>query len=127
MIVTMAVVRVVKASVDQIVNVVAVRDRLVSAVRSVGVTADVLWRATYGIGSANRYYVLVDLTSMHVMQMAVMQVVNVAFVLDRRVSTPRAMLMGMIGVFLFGGSRHGVISRREWLIFISRRLRSVSQ
>jgi hypothetical protein len=44
--------------------------------------------------------------SMHVMQMTVMQVVNVTFVLNRCVPTPRAMLMGMIGVFLFSASGH---------------------
>lgn len=101
MIVTMTVVRMVKASVNQIVGVVAVRDCLVPAARPVGMTsADVVWRAVRRVGSVNWYRVLVDMIAMHVMEMAFVQVVNVAFVLNSRVATTRAMLMGMIGVFL---------------------------
>jgi hypothetical protein len=109
MIITMTVVRMVKASIHQIVDVVPVRNRLVPAARPVRMTgADILWCAMSRVGSVNCYHVLVDMISMHVMQMTIVQVVNVAFVLNRRVSTPRAMLMGMIGVFLFSASRHGL-------------------
>jgi hypothetical protein len=109
MIITMTVVRMVKASIHQIVDVVPVRNRLVPAARPVRMTgADILWRAMSRVGSVNCYHVLVDMISVHVMQMTIVQVVNVAFVLNRRVSTPRAMLMGMIGVFLFSASRHGL-------------------
>jgi hypothetical protein len=107
MIVTMTIVRMVKASIHQIVDVIAVGDCLVPAARPVGMpSAEVVWRAMHRVGSVSCYHVLIDMISMHVMQMTVMQVVNVAFVLNRCVPTPRAMLMGMIGVFLFSASRH---------------------
>jgi hypothetical protein len=107
MIVTMTVVRMVKASLDQIVDVIAVRDCLVAAARSVDMTdTDVIWCTMRRIGSVDRNHVLVDMISVHVMQVTVVQVVNVAFVSNGRVPAPRAMLMGMIGVFLFSASRH---------------------
>jgi hypothetical protein len=58
----------------------------VPATRPVRMTADFVWRAMNRGGSANCYHVLVDMISMHVMQMTIVQVVNVAFVLNRRVS-----------------------------------------
>jgi hypothetical protein len=72
MIITVAVVRMVKASVYKIVGVVAVRDCLVPAAWPVGVTdADVARRAMRRVGSVNCYHVLIDMISVHVMQMTV--------------------------------------------------------
>lgn len=42
--------------------------------------------------------------------MAVVKIVNVVSVLHRRVPTSWTVLMGMIGVFRFSGSRHGCAS-----------------
>lgn len=114
MIVTMTVVRMMEASVDKIVDVVAVRDRLVSATRPVGmIGAGVVWRAMHGVGCVNCNHVLIDMISMHAVQMTVVQVISVAFVLDRRVPAAGAVLMGMVGMFRFSASRHGLVSHHE--------------
>lgn len=72
--------------------------------------ADIVWRAMHRVGSVHCYRVLVDMISVHVMKMAVVKIVNVVSVLHRRVPTSWTVLMGMIGVFRFSGSRHGCAS-----------------
>jgi hypothetical protein len=80
MIVTMTVVRMMEPSVDQIVDVVAVRDCLVSAAGPVSMTgADVVWRALHRVGSVHCYRVLIDMVAVHVMQMAVVDQVEIVW------------------------------------------------
>jgi len=49
---------------------------------------------------------LVNMISMHVMEMAVMNIVNVTIVADRSVAAARSVLMGMVGMVLFVASGH---------------------
>lgn len=72
--------------------------------------ADVVWRAMHRVSSVHCYRVLVDMISVHVMEMAVVKIVNVVSVLHGRVPTCWSVLMGVIGVFLFSASCHGCAS-----------------
>ena len=83
MIVAVAAVRVVQMAVDQIVDVVAVRHRLVAAPGSVLVPrlvpgAAVVRRAAVGIAGRHLDDVLIDVIAMRMVQVAVVQIVDVA-------------------------------------------------
>ena len=112
----MVVVRVMQTAVDQIVDVIAVRDWLVAAARPVRMTAaNIVRRAAHGVRCVDCYGVLVDVVFVHVVQMAVMQVVDMAGVTNRRVSASRTMLMGMAGMVYFGAIRHDFRLAHWWL------------
>lgn len=95
-VVAMATVHVVQVTLDDVVGVISVRDRVVAAARAVRVVLAVLlavvrWRALRWVRAADVERVLVDVVAMHVMEMAVMQVVLVTAVLDRLVPAVGAM------------------------------------
>lgn len=88
MIVAMVAVGVMKMAVDQIIDVIAVRDRLVAAAGAVHVigrmrAAVVRRRAGAGIGRRHVEHMLLDGRAGRVMQMPVVQVIDVVAVLHR--------------------------------------------
>jgi hypothetical protein len=92
--------RVVQVAQHQVVDVVAVRHRVVAARRAVDVLGGVAGarvgrRAFVGIRRRHFDGSLVDVAVVIAVQVTVVQVVGVAFMRDRRVSTARAVDMGM--------------------------------
>lgn len=97
----MVTMRVVQVAVHQVVHMVAVRHGLVAATGAVYVVggvsgALVLGCAALGIILVDRQYVLVDMIAVHVMQVPVMQVIDVAVVLDGGMPAAGAVLMIMV-------------------------------
>jgi hypothetical protein len=89
---------VVKVTADQVVDVLAVRDRLVAAVRSVLVFdlvfgAVVAGRAVGGVGLADRQCVALDAALAVVVQLAVVEVIHVIVVADGAVTAAWAVLV----------------------------------
>jgi hypothetical protein len=104
-IVAVAAARVVQVPGDEVVDVIAVRHRFVAAARTVGVSRVV--RAACMGGSARRRIrsvdgdrALVDVTIMAAVQVAVVEVVLMVAVRDRRVAAAGAVLMRMVVVGL---------------------------
>jgi hypothetical protein len=96
-------VRMMQVPVDEIVDVVAVRHRLVPAAGAVLVArlmplAPVLGRAAVGVLGRDLDDVLVDVVAVRMVQVSVVQVVDVIAVADGGVPAAWAMLVGMIGV-----------------------------
>ena len=91
MIITVTIVRVVEASVDEVIGVLAVRHWLVPAVRSVNVLTAVV-RLIAGVGELviDRKRVLINVVAVGLVQVAVVDEVDVAFVDDRRVAAAGA-------------------------------------
>jgi hypothetical protein len=90
-------------TVDEVVDVVAVRHGFVSTAGAMhmigGVTrTDVTTGAGIRVGLRNFNFVLVDMFAMRVMQMAVVQVVDVAVMFYGGVTTSRS--MGVIVIFV---------------------------
>jgi hypothetical protein len=90
--------RVVKVAADEVVDVIAVRNRLVSAVRSVlmvGVVlgAVVIGRAVAGVRFADGERVALDAPRVMVVQLAVVEMVDVIVVADGGVAAARAVLV----------------------------------
>jgi hypothetical protein len=114
-------VRMVQVAIDEIIDVVPMRHGFVTARRAVNVArlmaATVVIRsALVGIFRIDRERMLVDVIAVHVMQMAVVQIVDMIVVLDRRMPTVRAVLMVVIGVMRFAaGGAHAVLLIHRWL------------
>lgn len=99
----MVAVRVVQVAVDQVVDVVTVRDGFVAATGAMDVAglvaaAFVLGRAAVGVGGRDRDHVLVDVVAMRMVQVAVVQVVDMTVMPDGRVAAAGAMGVVMVGV-----------------------------
>lgn len=97
-VVTVARVHVVQVVANEVIDMIPVRDALVPTVRPVDVVGRV--RGTRVSACARRRIrftdgddVLVDLVTVHMMQVPVVEIVHVALVLDRRVTTLRAVLV----------------------------------
>ena len=104
--------RVVQVAVDQIVDVIAVRHRLMSATGPMLVSrlmafAAVLGRAAVGVGRRHFDHVLIDRVCVWVMQMPIVQVIDMIAVAHRRVAAVRTMRMRVVGVVRFLARRHG--------------------
>lgn len=104
-------VRMVQVTVHQVVGVIAVGDSLVAAARTVLVsflvTAAVMARCAGGrIGRTDRQRMLLDLAADRVVQVAVVQVIDMAIVLDGRVAAVGAVLVRVTLVM----SRHSNVS-----------------
>ena len=108
MIVTVLVVLEVEMVTDDVVGVIAVRDRVVPARRAVGVprlvrAARVGRRAGGRIGLSGRKDVLVDVAFVKVMEVTVVDVVLVALVLDGLVAARGAVLVVVLRMNLVIG------------------------
>jgi hypothetical protein len=104
-IVTVPVVGVVKVPIDEIVDVVAVRDGVVPAARTVDMgvrvsVATVPWRAAVGVRCVDRDRALVDMIAVHRVEMTVVQVVGMPVVLDGTMPAVRAVNVSVAGVNL---------------------------
>jgi hypothetical protein len=102
-VVAVAAVRVVQVALDQVIDVIAVGHRLVAAARAVpvfrGVGGAVMVRcAGRGVRAADFDPVLLDASGGHVVQVAVVEVIDVAVVPDARVAAVRAVDVVVAGV-----------------------------
>jgi hypothetical protein len=87
--------------VDQIIGVVAVRNRLMAAIGPMGmaVAPGVLpVRATIGVVVADGDYMLVDMPLVRVMEVTVVQIVGVPVVEDSGMAAIRAVPVGMVAM-----------------------------
>jgi hypothetical protein len=113
MVVAVVVVRVMTVAADAVVDVVAVRHRVVSAAGAVArlmPAAAMVGGAHLGVLAWHLDHVLVDMAFVRVVEVTIMQIIDVAAVADGRVATARTMLMSMVGMGRRGTGRHGVIS-----------------
>jgi hypothetical protein len=102
-VVAVVAVRVVEVAVDEVIGVVTVRQSLMAAAGAVGVVLGVagtavLGRAVGRVGPTNFQGVLLDLPPGGVVQVAVMDVIHVAVVLDGGVAAAGAVLMIVVVV-----------------------------
>ena len=108
MVVAVVSVRMMQPPVYQIIDVVGVRHRLVPAGRPMLVRAARLRGAVHGICRAHGQGVLVDMILMNMVQMAIMQIIDVTLMANRRMPAIRAMLVSMVGMVLLVAGGHCV-------------------
>jgi hypothetical protein len=98
--------RMMQPAIYEVIQVVAMRYRLVSAIWTVRVRAVVLRRAAHGINGADRNDMFVDVVLVHMMQMTIVKVIYMAVMPNCRMAAARAMLMRVVGMVLLNASRH---------------------
>jgi hypothetical protein len=106
-VVAMVAVGMMQVPVHQIIDMVAMGDRLVAAARGMLVSAPQVRRAAGRIGRVDCDDMLVDVIAVHVVQMAVMQIVHMAVMADCGVAAVRAVLMRVARMVLLVASGHG--------------------
>jgi hypothetical protein len=99
-------VRMVQPAVYEIVDVVAVRHRFVSAIWTVYVRAMDFRRALHGICGVDRDGVLIHVILVHMMEMAIMKVIHMAVMVNRSVPAIRTMLVSVVGVVFLSTCAH---------------------
>jgi hypothetical protein len=107
MIIAMPIMRVMQMSVHQIIDMITMRNCLMSASESMDMAlimaaTRVLSGTRVRIGGAYRNDVLINMALMRMMQVSIMQVVDVAFMHYRPMSAMRAMFMRMVFVNIAG-------------------------
>jgi hypothetical protein len=102
--------RMMQPSAHEIIDVVTMRNGFMPTGRAVLVCAAGLRRAMDGIGSVDRDDMFVDVVLMHMVEVAIMQIVDVTFMADAGMSTVCAMLMSMVGMVRLGATGHGLFS-----------------
>jgi hypothetical protein len=105
-------VRVMKMTVDQVIDMIPMRYCFVSATWAVDVTlfvAAAVWRTLVRVFCADLDLVFVNMIAMRMVQMAIMQIVDVATMFDRGVSAARAMLMVVVSVMSFVARAHAYL------------------
>ena len=107
MVVAVVAVRMVQVAVDEIVDMIAVRNLRVATIRAVDVprlmaAALVMGRAFIGVRRSHRQHALINMVAMVMMQVTVVQVINVSVVLDGQMTATRTMLMFVAFRFVAG-------------------------
>jgi hypothetical protein len=97
----------VKSSLHQVIDMIAVRHGFVPTTRPMLVRAAVLRGALRRVAGANGERVFVDMIPMHMVQMSIMQIINVACVANSRVPAVGTMFMRMVGMVLLDAGAHG--------------------
>ena len=107
MIVAVAGVDMVQPAIDQPVDMIAVRHRLVPAARAMDMGAGRRVGTAIRIGGRNRDHMFIDMIAMDMMEMTIVQIIDMAIVAHGGVAAAGAMAVGMIGMLVAG---HGQVS-----------------
>jgi hypothetical protein len=97
-------------STHDVIDVVAMGHGFVPAGRAMLVRAAGLRRALHGICGIDCDDMLINVILMQVMKMAVMEIVDMALMADRRMPAVGTVLVGMVGMMLLGAGGHDVFS-----------------
>ena len=108
MVVTMIAVGMVQPSTHEIINVVAMGYGFVPTRWDMVVRAARFWRALHRVGGIDGHDMLINMIPMHVMKMAIMEIIDITIMADRRMPTIGTMLVGVIGMMLFGAGGHRI-------------------
>jgi hypothetical protein len=133
-IITVVAVGMVQVTVDEIIHMVAMRDRFVTAARSMNVSsimsgAAMVGRATIRIIVAHFNAMFVYMIGVRMVKMAIMEIIHMAAVPDGNVTASGSMRVGVVGVMrkiasghfdvlflksaVFAGMRDGVLDELE--------------
>jgi hypothetical protein len=106
MIIAMPAMNMVQTAIDQPVQVIAMRHGFVPAAGAVDMGTGQPGRAAIGIGGGNGHDMFIDMIAVRVMQVAIVQIIDMAIVADGGVATAGAMDMGVIGMNGAGHRAH---------------------
>lgn len=102
MIVAVAIVHMMQPAIDQKIDMIAMRHRLVPATGTVDMATCRRRDAAIRVGDADGDHMFIDMIAVHMVQMAVVQIINMAIMLHGGVAAAGTMLVGVIGVGVAG-------------------------
>jgi hypothetical protein len=107
----MVAMRVMQMALDPVIDMIAVRHRLMAAAGAMNMPcrvtgAAMVQGAAVGVVAGHLDHVLVDMVRMRVVQVAVMQIVDMAAVPDRGVAAAGTMLVSVLGMLFVGAGGH---------------------
>jgi hypothetical protein len=110
-VIAMIAMRVMEVTGDAVIDVITVRNGLVTTPRAMDMThivtaAAVAGRAAVRVFARDFDNVLVHMSLMRVVQVTIMEIIHMPVMAHRGVATIRAMLMGVAGVNIRGTGRH---------------------
>lgn len=108
MIIAMTIVRVMEPSIHEVIDMITMGHALVSAAWPMRMGTPGFRCAAGWIGVADLDDVFVNMILVHMMQMTIVEVIDVAVMAQSRVSAVRTMPMGMIGMMPLGAGSHGL-------------------
>lgn len=109
-VVAMVAVRMMQPSVHDIVGMVAMRHGVMSAGRAMGVIcAAGAARAMRGVGCADPDDMLVDMIGVHVVEVTIMEIVDMALMANRSMAAFWPVLVRMVGMVRLGAGGHGFL------------------
>jgi hypothetical protein len=108
MVVAMITMGMVQPSIHEIIDVVSMGHGFVPAGRAVLVRASRLWRAMHGIDRVDCYRVFINVVLVRVMQMAIMKIIDMVIMPDRRMPTVGTMHVAMVTMMLLGAGSHSL-------------------
>jgi hypothetical protein len=108
MVVAMITMGMVQPSIHKVIDMVPVGHGFVPAGRAVRVRADRLRRTLDGIGRVDWDGMLINVTLVRVMQVAIMKIIDMIIVPDRRMPAVATMHVAMVDMMLLGASSHGL-------------------
>ena len=99
----MIAVRMMEVAADAVIDMVGMRNRLVAAAGTMDMTgvvaaAAMVRRAAVGVVAGHLDHVLVDMILMRMVEVAIVQIVDVAAVAHSGVATTRPVLVSMVGM-----------------------------
>jgi hypothetical protein len=106
----MIAVRMMQPSAHEVIDVITMGHGFVSAGWAMLVRAASLRRALDRIGGVDRDGVLVDMIFVRVMEVAVVEIIGVAVVADRRMPAVGTMLVGVVRMMFLGAGSHDALS-----------------
>ena len=109
MIVTVIAMRIMQPTVNEVIDVVTMRYRLMSADRSMRVRTAYLRRAVHGICGIDCNNMFVDMVVVRMVEMTIMKVIYMAVMPNCSVPAARAVLMGVVGMTLLNASSHNLL------------------
>ena len=114
MIVAMSTMGMVQPSIHEVIDVVAVRYGFVSARRAMLVRADRLRCALHGIDRVDCNGMLINVIPVRMMQMAIMKIIDMVVMSNRRMPTVGTMCVAMVAMMLLGAGSHSLLPFRPW-------------
>jgi hypothetical protein len=100
MVVAMITMRMVQPSIHEVIDMVPMGHGFVPAGRAVLVRASRLWRAMHGIDRVDCNCMFINVILVRVMQMAIMKIIDMVIMPDRRMPTVGTMHVAMVTMML---------------------------
>ena len=108
MVVAMIAMGMMQPSIHEVIHMVPMRHGFVAAGRAMRVRADRLRGALHGIGRGDRDGMLINVILVRVMQMAIVKIIDMIVVPDRRMPAVATMHVAMVDMMLLGAGSHSV-------------------